>query len=92
MRKALLKLMLTALVPYSAFALERFDILTTEQLEQMLQDRSAGKTDFVLVNSLDEIIYRNLSIPESVNVPWVKAAALAPERLGADKGRLVVTY
>ena len=57
----------------SSLALERFDIVTTEKMKQMLDDRAAGKTDFILVNSLDEIIFRSASIPGSVNVPWYSA-------------------
>ena len=54
----------------ASLALERFDIVTTEQMKQMLDDRAAGKTDFILVNSLDEIIFRSASIPGSINLPW----------------------
>ena len=69
-RILLLAIALILLGETASLALERFDIVTTEQMKQMLDDRIAGKTDFVLVNSLDEIIFRSASIPGSVNVPW----------------------
>jgi 3-mercaptopyruvate sulfurtransferase SseA len=75
----------------AAFALERFDIITTEEMKQMLEDRAAGIADFVLVNALDEIVYRDSSIPGSVNVPWSKVDETA-YRLGDDKNKLIVTY
>ena len=75
----------------TAAAMERFDIVTTDQMKQMIEDRAAGKTDFILVNALDEIIYMHASIPGSVNLPWSRIDALQ-ERLGSDRERLVVTY
>ncbi len=76
---------------HNALALERFPIVTTEEMLQMLQDREAGKIDFILVNALDEMIARNASIPGSVNIPLGKIAAHA-HKLGQDKNRLIVTY
>lgn len=74
-------------------ALERFDVITTLELKKMLEQRAAGKTDFTLVNSLDEIVYRDSSIPGSINIPWVKVhTSLTEEKLGPDKDKLVVTY
>ncbi|UCF94143.1 MAG: hypothetical protein JSW39_08295 [Desulfobacterales bacterium] len=78
-------------LPAAVFALERFDIVTTEELRQMLADRAAGKTEFLLVNSLDEIIYRDSSIPGSINIPWCRVAQMA-DRLGEDKDKLIITY
>ena len=75
----------------ASLALERFDIVTTEQMKQMLDDRAAGKTDFILVNSLDEIIFRSASIPGSINLPWYRAKETA-SRLGEDKDKLIITY
>jgi 3-mercaptopyruvate sulfurtransferase SseA len=66
-------------------------LVTTQELEQMLAQRQRGEIDFVLVNSLDEIIYRHHSIPGSVNVPWSRVDELAG-RLGTDKNRLIITY
>lgn len=84
------------LLPLTVFldntnALERFDIVTTEQMKQLLEKREVGEADFLLVNTLDEIIYRSMSIPGSVNVPWYKVDQLQ-NRLGADKNKLIVTY
>ena len=73
------------------FAMDRFDIVTTEELEQMLIQRKEGKVDFVLMNTLDEIIFRDRSIPESVNVPWSKIDDFI-DRLGEDKNKLVISY
>ena len=75
----------------TAAAMERFDLITTQELEQMLAQRSHGEIDFVLVNSLDEIIYRHNSIPGSVNVPWSRVDELIG-RLGTDKNKLIVPY
>ena len=72
-------------------AMDRFEIITTEQLEQMLSERKAGKSNFVLMNALDEIIYRNVSIPGSVNAPWSNIDQ-AINQLGNDKNRLIITY
>lgn len=74
-----------------ALALQRFDIVTTKQMKQMLDDRTAGKVDFLLVNALDEVIYRNSSIPGSINVPWSRVSAVT-DRLGTDKNKLIITY
>ncbi len=75
----------------AAFAMERFDIVTTEEMKQMLEDRAAGLTDFVLVNSLDEIIFRHSSIPGSVSLPWSRIEKVA-HRLGNDKDKLIIIY
>ena len=74
-----------------ASAMERFELVTTQELQQMLARRQRGEIDFVLVNALDEIIYRNNAIPGSVNVPWSRANELIG-RLGTDKDKLIVTY
>jgi 3-mercaptopyruvate sulfurtransferase SseA len=83
----LLAMMLTT----AATAMDRFDIVTTTELKQMLDDRESGKVDFILVNSLDEIIYRDSSIPGSINVSWSKIDKNA-YKLGEDKDKLIVTY
>jgi len=74
-----------------AAAMERFELITTQELEQMLARRQRGEIDFMLVNALDEIIYRHNSIPGSVNVPWSRVNELIG-RLGTDKNKLIVTY
>jgi len=79
------------ILAHNATALERFPIVTTEEMQQMLKDREAGKIDFILVNALDELIYRNASIPGSINIPLGKIAAHA-HKLGKDKDKLIVTY
>ena len=72
-------------------AMERFEIITTQDLEKMLMERESGAIDFTLVNTLDEVIYRNSSIPGSVNVPWSRVKETI-NRLGEDKEKLVITY
>jgi len=74
-----------------ATAMERFELVTTLELEQMLDQRQREEIDFVLVNSLDEIIYRHNSIPGSVNIPWSHVKEFAG-RLGTDKDKLIITY
>ncbi len=92
MSKSILYLTIIFLLSGStAFAMERFDIVTTKQLKQMLEDRSLNKIDFILVNSLDEILFRNSSIPGSINLPWSRVKELA-SRLMEDKDKLIVTY
>ena len=75
----------------TAPALQRFEIVTTKELELMLAQRAAGKLDFVLVNSLDALIFENHFIPGSINIPWHKVVEKA-DRLGIDKNRLIITY
>lgn len=55
-------------------AMERFDIVTTEQLHALLQQRKAGKNDFLLINTLDKLIADYHSIPGSINIPWSDAS------------------
>ncbi len=75
----------------NALSLERFPIITTEEMQQLLKDRQAGKINFILVNALDKMIYQNASIPGSVNIPLGKIAANA-YKLGQDKDKLIITY
>ncbi len=75
----------------AAQALERFDIVTTQELKQMLAQRGKGMQDFVLVNSLDALIYDNHFIPGSVNIPWHRVMQKT-NHLGTDRNRLIVTY
>lgn len=90
-RVAFLVVSFALLLSNGSLAMERFDIVTTEQMKKMLDDRSANKTDFILVNALDEIIFRDSAIPGSVSVPWCRVENLA-SRLGDDKEKLIVTY
>jgi len=84
-------IMLTGLLITTASGMERFDVVTTAQIKQMLDDRAAGKIEFALVNTLDEIIFRHSSIPGSVNAPWYKIDKTA-HKLSSDKNRLIITY
>ena len=90
-RLAVLGIVLAVLTASPVSSLERFEIITTEQLESLLAERRAGDVDFILVNALDEIIYRHHAIPGSINVPWSRVDETA-DRLGGDKDRLIITY
>jgi len=72
-------------------AMERFDIVTTESLEALLKSRDAGQADFLLVNTLDELIFCDSAIPGSINVPWSRVDDTI-ERLGSDPSRLLIFY
>lgn len=80
-----------ALLSARAVAMERFDIVTTQELKQMLALRASGQADFLLVNALDELIFNDSAIPGSINVPWCRAEQTVG-RLGENKSRLIVTY
>lgn len=82
-------LLFLAFVPGNAF--ERFDVVSTEELKTILQARQRGETDFVLVNTLDEIIYKDKNIPGSINIPWSQIDSRYKE-LGEDKDKLIITY
>lgn len=79
------------LLPPCAGALERFDIISTRQLQELLTARKAGTVDFILVNSLDEVIYRDAHIPGSVNIPLARVDELI-DRLGVDRNKLIIPY
>lgn len=72
-------------------ALERFDLVTTEGLHKLLQERQEGKTDFLLINTLDTLIFNHHSIPGSINVPWGNVAKFS-HLLSQDKNKLIITY
>ncbi|MEN8189914.1 MAG: hypothetical protein ABFS19_08710 [Thermodesulfobacteriota bacterium] len=91
MKRVLLIIPLLCLFTQNLHALERFPIISTEQMQQMLTDREAGKIDFILVNALDEMIYRNSAIAGSINVPLGKAGDHI-HKLGTDKTKQVITY
>lgn len=78
--------------PTDLKAMERFPIVTTQELVRLLEQRKAGKTDFILAHTLGELIFRNQSIPGSINLPWNKARDLGRQRLGQNLDRLVITY
>jgi hypothetical protein len=79
------------LLPVRVNGLERFDIISTRQLVEMLQLRQAGAVDFVLVNSLDEVIFRDAHIPGSINLPLPRIDKLIG-RLGTDRKTLIIPY
>ena len=85
---ALLVFLLTV-SPIRAF--ERFEVVSTTDLRQMLDQRDNGTIDFTLLNTLDEIIFRHQSIPGSINIPWSTIATRHKE-LGPDKDKLVISY
>jgi len=87
----LVSILLLQMICLHVMALERFEIVTTEELVKMLAQRQSGQNDFVLVNTLDEIIYRNNSIPGSVNIPWSRIEKTI-HRAGDDMEKLLVMY
>jgi len=91
--RELLRFVFCALVLWTTpgFGFDRFEILTTEELKGMVDARDAGKSKFTLINTLDEIIYRDVSIPGSVNLPW-HLAQDAEKYLGPNKDQLLVFY
>ncbi len=80
-----------SLNPSVVHALERFDLVTTEEMQQMLLQREKGAVNFLLVNCLDEMIFRDAHIPGSVNIPLSRHDQFI-DRLGKDKNRLIITY
>ena len=94
MRLYIILLFVTGLltIPDTVWSMERFDVVSTQEMKKLLEERAQGKVDFLLVNGLDEIIYRNAAIPGSINVPWPRVEEVAVNRLGSDKNRLIITY
>ncbi len=82
---------LLLLTPFTVLALERFDLVTTREMKQLLEEREKGLTDFILVNTLDEMIYRDSYIPGSINIPLSRFDAFN-HRLGTNKDKLIITY
>ncbi len=74
-----------------AYALERFEIVTTQELKELLDERTAGKVEFTLVNTLDRMIFEHHAIPGSVNLP-LSQVAQAARLLGPDKDLMLITY
>ena len=78
-------------LPSSGSALERFDIITTAEMKQMLDDRKSGKIDFILVNGLGRMIFNNGAIPGSINIPLNSYTQFAA-KLGEKKDKLIIPY
>jgi hypothetical protein len=79
-------------IPGTLWSMDRFDVVSTQEMKKLLDDRTQGKIDFLLVNGLDEIMYRHAAIPGSINVPWPRVEEVGPERLGNDKNRLIIMH
>ncbi len=77
---------------FPALAMERFDLVTTRELVSLIEKKRLNKADFILVSTLDELIFKHQAIPGSVNIPWNRARNLAEKKLGPDRSRLVITY
>jgi len=90
-KRLLLAFLLSFVFPSLCFSLERFEIITTSEMQQLLDDRKNEKIDFLLVNALDEMIYRHSSIPGSISIP-LNAFKQYAERLGDDPGKLIIPY
>lgn len=79
------------LISTNVSALERFDIVTTLKMQEMLEQRKEGKIDFILVNSLDEMIFRNSHVPGSINIPLSRIDE-NKHKLGEDKSKRIIPY
>lgn len=73
------------------FALERFETLSTAELQSLLERREKNQIDFLLVNTLDTMIANHHSLPGSENIPWPEVSTHAT-LLKRDKNLLIVTY
>ncbi|WP_028579556.1 rhodanese-like domain-containing protein [Desulfogranum japonicum] len=84
--------LLYCMTPISpAVGMDRFDIVTSSELHNLLLKRNQGETDFILVNTLDTIIARHHTIPGSINIPWSDINRHA-SLLGKDKHKPIITY
>jgi hypothetical protein len=72
-------------------ALERFNIITTRELQQLLVKRDAGKTDFLLINALDRMIINAGAMPGSINIP-ISRCLQSYRKLGDDPTRQIIIY
>ena len=90
-RYSLFLIVLLLFPPSLASALERFEIITTAEMEQMLTDRASGEIDFLLVNGLDRMIYDHATIPGSISIP-LSSFQQYSEQLGPDRDKLIVPY
>lgn len=93
MKKWIWSLVIVIVLSFAATtqAMVRFPIVTTQNLQQLLEERSQGTMQFLLVNTLDMLIAEHHSIPGSVNIPWSRIAELS-EQLGNNKEKLIITY
>ncbi len=80
-----------SLLPTISQALERFELITTQQMQQLLVERQEGKVDFILINALDEIAFRDAHIAGSINIPLSRFGELS-SRLGQDRNKLIIPY
>ena len=72
-------------------AMERFEIITTMKIKELIRDKNAGKSQFILINALDSMIFRDGAIPGSINIPLghlEENIAL----LGNDKSQKFIIY
>ncbi len=90
-RSILFLITILIFLPFPGVALERFDIITTAEMKQMLHDRETGKIDFLLVNALDKMIYNHATIPGSINIP-LSSYKQYSAKLGTQKDKLIIPY
>jgi hypothetical protein len=92
MKKSILLFFFVLLAaPLNSSALERFEIITTSEMVQLLKDRKEGSIDFLLVNALDKMIYNHSSIPGSIHIPLDKLQDYA-NKLGSDTDKMIIPY
>lgn len=91
MTKSILIIIFLLFFPPCISALERFEIITTAELEIMLDQRKNGKIDFLLVNGLDRMVHNHTAIPGSINIPLSSFDEYA-HKLGRNKEKLIIPY
>ncbi len=91
MKHTLTLLVVILLWHIPALALERFDIVSTQELHELLTQREDGTLDFHLVNALDNLLANHQSIPGSMNIPWSDVSN-ADKKIGTDKEKLIIAY
>lgn len=91
MQKIILGLIFLLLFSTHLMAMDRFDIITTLELQELIEQRESGKIDFLLINTLDKLIANHHSIPGSVNIPWNQIPR-SQDLLKENRDRPIITY
>ena len=73
-------------------AMERFELVTTQELMDLLEDRKEKQIEFSLVNTIDSLIFNHHTIPGSINIPWSRVPELAAPLLGDRPDQLIITF
>lgn len=84
-------LLCLTVVAKNGFTFERFDTVSTMEMQELHDKRKNGDVDFILVNALDKIIFREHSIPQSINIPLYDFDNQL-FMLGDDREKDIITY